>query len=114
MLQHKFNSAMWYVKVAADAKLDADDGLLLLNDLEHVVEELHNNIVIKIDGRYLTPPISDGPLPGVFIDYLKTKMKIDYQSITIEHLKQAQEIWLVNAVRGMRRATIVTQDYPAS
>lgn len=42
----------------------ADDGLLL-NERGHIVEAATANLFVERDDQLLTPPLDDGPLPGV-------------------------------------------------
>lgn len=82
------------------AKHDADDAILL-NTAGRVAESTVANVFALIDGAIVTPPVSDGALPGVMrADVLKLAHG-EERAITPEMLKAASEVFLSNAL-GIR------------
>ena len=73
---------------------------LLWNEQGELTEFTIGNLVLKLAGQYVTPPIDSGLLPGVFRQKLLEQGKIKAATLRKEDLNQAEEIWLVNAVRG--------------
>ena len=73
---------------------------LLWNVHGELTEFSIGNLVLKMNGHYLTPPIDAGLLPGVFRQGLLEQGKISEAILRKEDLKKAEEIWLINAVRG--------------
>lgn len=73
---------------------------LLWNEQGELTEFSIGNLVLKIDGHYLTPSIDAGLLPGVFRQRLLKQGIITEAILRKEELKRAEEIWLINAVRG--------------
>lgn len=73
---------------------------LLWNEQGELTEFTIGNLVLKIAGQFVTPPIDSGLLPGVFRQMLLDQGKIKEAILRKEDLKNADEIWLINAVRG--------------
>lgn len=79
-------------------KKDILDVLLWNNKLE-ITEFTIGNIVVELDGKLLTPPISSGLLPGTFREKLLNEGTISEQIIYLDELKNCTQIWLINSVR---------------
>ncbi|WP_440896312.1 aminodeoxychorismate synthase component I [Amphibacillus sp. Q70] len=73
---------------------------LLWNENDQLTEFTIGNLVLKIGDQYLTPPIDSGLLAGTFRQYLLNQNQIKEQIIMKGDLNRADEIWLINAVRG--------------
>jgi para-aminobenzoate synthetase / 4-amino-4-deoxychorismate lyase len=80
--------------------------LLFLNERDEVAEGAYHNIVVRMEGKLLTPPLESGLLPGVFREELLERGEISEQVISAEQLKGAEEIYLINSVRKWRRVTL--------
>ncbi len=77
------------------------------NERGVVTEGAISNIVVKNGDCWLTPPIDAGVLPGVYrASLLKRMPEIQVEEFSVEQLLGADEVWLTNAVRGMRRVII--------
>ena len=85
---------------------DGIDELVYLNERNEVCEGTITNIFVKIDGHWLTPPLSSGCLPGVLrrkkIEDASCKVKI----ITFSDLQGAEKITVGNALRGEIEAVL--------
>jgi para-aminobenzoate synthetase/4-amino-4-deoxychorismate lyase len=56
-----------------------------------------------------TPPISAGILAGVYREHiLETTPNARERVLKLEDLKNAERIWICNAVRGMREVKLVS------
>lgn len=73
--------------------------VLLWNMRGEITEFTIGNIVIERDGKFLTPPISCGVLPGTFRESLIEKGILTEQVIHKEDLRPSDKIWLINSVR---------------
>ena len=81
--------------------------MLFLNLRGEVTEGAISNIFIEKDGRWFTPPIECGLLPGVYRRHLlETRPEIEERVLFEEDLRHADAIYLANAVRGLRRVEI--------
>jgi para-aminobenzoate synthetase / 4-amino-4-deoxychorismate lyase len=99
-LYHKTTRRDVYEKARA-ARPDLD-AVILWNSGGEVTEGTEANLVAQIDGRRVTPPIHCGLLAGTFRAELLAAGEIVEQRISIEDLRAAERVWLVNSVRGWR------------
>ncbi|MEQ9448782.1 MAG: aminotransferase class IV, partial [Rhodospirillaceae bacterium] len=82
------------------AAAGADDALLL-NTEGNVAEASAANVFALIDGGLVTPPVSDGALPGIMRGEVIRLARGEERTITVESLERASEIFLSNAL-GLR------------
>lgn len=87
------------------------DEVLLCNTQGELTEGSFTNLVLKLDGCLVTPPLSCGLLPGVMRQELLEQGKIAEQVLYPQDLAQAEEIWLINSVRGWLRAELLKQGF---
>lgn len=86
----------------------ACDDVILWNPDGDVTEATIANVVVEIDGALVTPPLGCGLLGGTFRHQLLSEGRIVEGRVRVEDLQRAAVVWLVNSVRGWRRATLVT------
>jgi para-aminobenzoate synthetase/4-amino-4-deoxychorismate lyase len=84
---------------------DADD-VVLVNEFGEVTESIIANVLIRVGNQWFTPPLSAGLLPGVYRRVLLEKGTVTERTFDVVELVAADEIALVNSVRGWRRAVI--------
>jgi para-aminobenzoate synthetase/4-amino-4-deoxychorismate lyase len=82
------------------------DEVLLLNEHGQVTEGSYNSLVVKLEGQLVTPPLNCGLLPGVLRDELLENGEITEQIVYPADLERAEELWLINSVRGWRPAIL--------
>lgn len=78
-------------------RVGADDALML-NTRDTIAEATAANIFCVIDGAVVTPPVSDGALPGVMRDLVMTYLDVTEASITEADLSQADEVFLTSSI----------------
>lgn len=76
----------------------ADDALLLNTEGRLAESTIANLFVVTADGRLLTPPVSEGALPGVRRAELLTQSDTVERHLTREQLRTAREAFLTNAL----------------
>jgi branched-subunit amino acid aminotransferase/4-amino-4-deoxychorismate lyase len=103
-LYHKTTNRAVYEKAKAD--FPAADDVLLYNERGEVTESCIANVVVELDGRKITPPVSCGLLAGTFRDELLAAGEIEEGIVTLDDLKRAGAIWLVNSVRKWRKGEV--------
>ena len=103
-LYHKTDNRALYV-AELTARSDCTD-VIFLNERGEVTEGANNNIVARIDGKLVTPPIDSGLLPGTFREELIASGIISERTITGQELEHAEEVYLINSVRKWRKAVI--------
>lgn len=104
----KSANGLMYILAAKFAKQNKWDDAIILNDKGFVCETSANNFFMFSGNTISTPPISSGCLDGVFRKNLialikKNKsFKFEEKEIQTNELANAQEIWLTNAIAGLR------------
>ncbi len=70
----------------------------------HVTEGSFTTVFVERDGKYLTPPVARGLIPGVLRAKLIDEGKAEEADLTVEDLKDG--FFVGNSLRGMIRATL--------
>ena len=91
----------------AAARHPAADDVVLVNDLGEVVETTIANLVVRMGDAWVTPPIGSGCLPGTYREELLDRGTLRERTISVAELMAADEVAVVNSVRGWRTAKIV-------
>ncbi len=100
--QHKTTNRGLYNSELRKAQENGHTDVLFCNEHGHITESAISNIFIKLDQQLITPPVTDGLLPGVGRTHMLATNNVVIQSLTIDDLKKADEILLVSALRGSR------------
>ncbi|GIV08333.1 MAG: aminodeoxychorismate synthase, component I [Fimbriimonadales bacterium] len=103
-LYHKTTNRTIYERARASCP-DCDD-VILWNALGEITESTIANVVVRLHGKLYTPPVSCGLLGGVYREYLLERGWIEERVITIDELRQAEAIYLINSLRGRVRAQL--------
>jgi para-aminobenzoate synthetase/4-amino-4-deoxychorismate lyase len=80
---------------------DCDD-VLLWNDRGEVTESTIANLVARIGGEMVTPPVKCGLLAGTFRAELLERGEITERVITVDEIPKAEALYLINSVQGWR------------
>lgn len=104
-LYHKTTNRSTYERALARHP-DADD-VILVNVHGNVTETAFGNIAVDLDGRWTTPPVADGLLPGTMRRALIDAGELGERSISVAELRDSPRVARVNAVRGWQDATLV-------
>lgn len=110
---NSFNSiksipSLLYIKAAIYAQNNKLDDSIILNENLRITESTSSNIFICSNNRLITPSLSEGCLPGIMrniIINLAIREKIpvsDNACITDKDLNEADEVFLTNAVQGIK------------
>jgi para-aminobenzoate synthetase/4-amino-4-deoxychorismate lyase len=106
-LRHKTTRRALYNHAAQVSHERGYIDAIFQNERGIVTEGAISNIVVKHGDCWLTPPVDAGVLPGVYrTSLLKRMPEIQVVEFSVEQLLGADEVWLTNAVRGMRRVVI--------
>jgi para-aminobenzoate synthetase/4-amino-4-deoxychorismate lyase len=81
---------------------------LFFNERGELTEGGRSNVFVRVAGRWITPPLSAGVLPGVMRSVLLDDPAWDAieAPVTRAMLERAQEIVVCNALRGALRAVL--------
>jgi para-aminobenzoate synthetase/4-amino-4-deoxychorismate lyase len=104
LFYHKTTQRQVYESCLAEAG-DADE-IVLWNERGEVTECCTANLVIEQSGELLTPPITSGLLPGTYRAFLLQRGILTERILTPDDLHNSSQIYLINAVRKWRRATL--------
>ena len=111
MLFHKTTHRPVYAEAFKAAAEAGFDDVLFLNRRGEVTEGAISNIFLEKDGQWLTPPVECGLLAGVYRRHLlETLPGVQERVLHQDDLRQADAIYLTNAVRGLRRVLIDWED----
>lgn len=82
------------------------DDVLLFNEKGRITETTIANVAVRREGRLVTPPLSDGVLPGVFRAELLGRGEMTEGSIGVDEVLALGTVRLFNSVRGFLRAEV--------
>ena len=104
-LYHKTTHRESYL--AARASRPDCDEVILWNERGELTEAANFNIILEIDGRRVTPPLSSGVLAGTFRGCLLENGEIEEAVLSTSDLARATRLWLTNSVRGRLEARLL-------
>jgi len=105
-LRHHYDAG-----VQAAERAGAFDSLFFTAD-GRLVEGGRSSVFLQLDGRWCTPPLSDGALPGV----MRARLLADpgwatvERSLNLADLRRAQAIVVCNALRGVLPAHLLSHE----
>ena len=77
------------------------------NKSGELLETSIGNLVLRINGKLYTPPISLGILPGIYRQHLLETGQVEEKVLTVPDLDQAETIYGCNAVRGLYELEVI-------
>ena len=96
----------------AAARHPGADDVVLVNDRGEVVETTIANLVVRIDGEWLTPPLDAGCLPGVYREELIDQGALREHPVSVSDLLEADEVAVINSVQGWRPGKLLHDAWP--
>ena len=84
---------------AAKATRPDCQDVLLWNEREELTETTRANLVVRIDGELLTPPLSSGLLNGTFRQWLLNRGEICEHVLHVDDIERFEGMWLVSSIR---------------
>jgi para-aminobenzoate synthetase/4-amino-4-deoxychorismate lyase len=107
-LRHKTTARQRYDQAWREAEADGGFDMLFFNSNGELTEGARSNVFVKLDGRWTTPPLSAGVLPGIMRSLVlgDPLWKASERRLTLDDLRAAEEIVVCNALRGVMRARI--------
>ncbi len=99
----KTTNTLLYTLAADEAKRHKWNDALILNSHERLAESTIANLFIINGKQVITPPLSEGCIAGTLRRFLIENIPgIRESPITSQDLASASEVFLVNAVRGIK------------
>ena len=107
-LRHKTSVRARYDAAWRAAEAAGAFDRLFCNERGELTEGGRSNVFIKRDGRWYTPPLSAGVLPGVMRAALLADpaWNASEQALTLDDLRAAEDIVVCNALRGALQAVL--------
>jgi para-aminobenzoate synthetase / 4-amino-4-deoxychorismate lyase len=100
LLAHKTTRRGFYDREHRRAVAQGCFDALFVNRLDHVTEGGITNLFARFGDLWVTPPLQDGLLPGVWrAGFAAAKGAVE-RSLTLQELLQADEIVVGNSARG--------------
>ncbi|MFC4946555.1 chorismate-binding protein [Pseudonocardia sp. GCM10023141] len=112
LIFHKVAARDRHERIRA-AHAEAED-VVLVNENGHVTETTTENLAVCLDGRWWTPTLAGGLLPGVERARLLDAGTLTERIITTDDLDAADEIAVLSSLRGMRRARLTSIGSPTT
>ena len=79
----------------------------MMNLDRELTETNISNLLLRFGDTWVTPPVESGCLPGVFRQSLLDAGTVAERRVTLDDLREADEIAVTNAVRGYRKAVLI-------
>lgn len=107
-LYHKTSRREMYDEELAAALRNGFDEVIFRNENGELTEGSISNLFIEDGGRLYTPPLTCGLLPGIYRQHLLAHTPGSAEKVlSVEDLRNADAIYICNAIRGMRRVELV-------
>jgi para-aminobenzoate synthetase / 4-amino-4-deoxychorismate lyase len=110
LLLHKTTRRADYDRGWREAEAKGAFDALFFNERGELTEGGRSNVFVKLDGRWWTPPLSSGVLPGVMRSVLldeHAELKAAERVLTKADVLRAEALLICNALRGALPARIV-------
>jgi para-aminobenzoate synthetase / 4-amino-4-deoxychorismate lyase len=107
LLRHKTTRRADYDRAwkTAEAEAGAFD-MLFVNERGELTEGGRSSVFVKRDGKWCTPPIDAGVLPGVMRAVLIEELGAVERTLTPDDLHNADDLLISNALRGAVKARL--------
>lgn len=103
----KSSNSLIYIMAGIYKELQGLDDCIILNHGGKVCEGIGSNVFLVSKDEILTPALSEGCIQGIMREHLiellrKRGKKIQEDSVTIDHVLKADEVFLTNVIEGIR------------
>lgn len=109
-LYHKTSQRALYDREREAAVAQGFFEVLFRNERGHLTEGAITNLFLQTPEGWLTPPVADGLLPGVWREAFARQMGAREQSLTVADLARAMQVVIGNSVREAIRVDEVWCD----
>ncbi len=108
LLAHKTSLRSVYNAAIASAQAAGAFDTLFFNRHGHLTEGGRCNVFVCVDGRWWTPPVASGLLPGLMRARLLRRRHFAGERVLSAHdLARAQDLLVCSALRGVSRAELL-------
>lgn len=103
LLFHKTTRREIYERALAQAKSTGADEAILWNERGELTEGSRTNLLLRLDGRWLTPRRECGLLAGVLRARLLERGRVREATLTAADLARAERVLAASSLRGLIR-----------
>lgn len=105
-LKYKVDFRPYYTDAVEKIRREEIYDEIFFNERGELTEGTRSNIVLDIDGKLYTPPVSCGLLCGTYREKMLKQGKCTEKILYREDLVKAENIYCINSVRGMQRVCL--------
>lgn len=107
-LAHKTSHRAWYddERLRLQAATGCFD-VLFQNERGELTEGSFTSLFLEKSGKFVTPPLSSGVLPGILRAELIESGQVEEQIIKLDDLIASDNLWIGNSLRGLIRAHLL-------
>lgn len=105
-LYHKTTIRDYYTSELEVASKEGSEDVILLDELGNISETCLRNIFYRNDGKWFTPSLQKGGLPGTLRQKLIEKKWVTIQDLNANELINAEQILVGNSLRGLERVSL--------
>ncbi|MBD3296747.1 MAG: hypothetical protein GF392_05210 [Candidatus Omnitrophica bacterium] len=100
LLRHKTTARDLYDRELCSSRACGFFEVLFFNNYDELTEGAISNVMIEKNGRYFTPPVNCGVLPGTYRRYLleQSRLPLAEKILRREDLFSADRIYVMNSV----------------
>ena len=110
MLPHKTTVRPVYDRVVREVHACGFVDAVFHNEHGVVTEGAVHSVFARWGSAWKAPTLAAGILPGVYREHLlSTRPEIHEEDFSVDDLLQADEVWLTNALRGIRKVQAMKQ-----
>jgi para-aminobenzoate synthetase / 4-amino-4-deoxychorismate lyase len=106
LLRHKTTHRADYDRAWKAAEADGAFDMLFVNERGELTEGGRSSVFVKMDGKWFTPPIDAGVLPGVMRAVLMEELGAAERTLTTDDVLEAEDLLISNALRGGVKARL--------
>jgi para-aminobenzoate synthetase/4-amino-4-deoxychorismate lyase len=116
LARHKTSARDAYDAGIRAAEAEGAFDMLFFDAAGRLLEGGRSNVFVRFGGRWFTPPLADGVLPGVMRGVLldDPAWAACERSLTREDVLRADALVVCNALRGPRAATLAAHSAPVA
>jgi branched-chain amino acid aminotransferase len=87
------------IEILDQARSQGYDEALVINKKGNISEGAVSNLLVKIAGQWLTPPLLDGVLPGTMRALVIENFDVSVRSISVTELERIESAFLLSSLR---------------
>jgi para-aminobenzoate synthetase/4-amino-4-deoxychorismate lyase len=106
LLRHKTTRRADYDRAWKAAEAEGAFDMLFFNERGELTEGGRSSVFVQLDGKWWTPPVDAGVLPGVMRAVLIEELGAAERTLTMDDLQKAEALLISNALRGGLKARL--------